>query len=115
MFMVGDELWLEEEEYFNDIPNFRDFSGCVRWCSNGVICWFVNGAKKQSYLSPATGEWLPALVWPDGSKFWFNNGNLHSFPSVFTGELMPAIIRSNRSTYWYRNGKPIPNPNVEGK
>ena len=39
----------------------------------------------------------PAVIWADGSKFWYQNGQLHR-------EIGPAIEWWNGSVEWWLNG-----------
>ena len=39
----------------------------------------------------------PAIIWSNGSKFWYINGNLHR-------EDGPAIIYSDGQHHWFING-----------
>ena len=41
----------------------------------------------------------PAIVWPDGTKCWYKNGNCHR-----AGD-NPAVISPDGTKYWYKNGK----------
>jgi hypothetical protein len=40
----------------------------------------------------------PAVIWADGSRFWYKNGRYHRDGDE------PAIIYANGSRYWYKNG-----------
>ena len=84
MFYVGDELWFEEGEYFNDIPGFQKFSGCARY-PNGTKLWYEKGLR-QSFQDSKTGEWMPAVVWSDGSKFWYDKGEFAGNPETYPWE-----------------------------
>jgi len=108
MFYVGDELWFEEGEYFNDIPGFQKFSGCARY-PNGTKLWYEKGLR-QSFQDPVTGEWMPAMVRPDGRKYWYEKGLRQSFQDSKTGEWMPAVVWSDGSKFWYDKGEFAGNP-----
>ena len=41
---------------------------------------------------------LPAVIWSDGAKYWYQNGLHHRING-------PAIIYSNKEKYYYINGK----------
>jgi len=41
----------------------------------------------------------PAMVWPDGSKFWYRDGKLHR-----DGD-QPAMVFADGSKIWFRDGK----------
>jgi outer membrane lipoprotein-sorting protein len=41
---------------------------------------------------------LPAVIYSDGGKEWFQNGELHRDNDL------PAVIKSNGTQYWYQNG-----------
>ena len=115
MFYVGDILWMEKIDKYHNIPNHKDFSGCVRWTFGktfGRLEWFKDG-RIQSPQDPVTGEWLPAVVWPNGLKEWFDDGRRHSFPSQtypVTGERMPAEIHPTGERFWYDRGEWVPDP-----
>jgi hypothetical protein len=42
---------------------------------------------------------LPAVVWPNGTKFWYQHGKLHR-----DGDL-PAIVYPNGTKFWYQHGE----------
>jgi len=80
MFYVGNILWMEIGETTQDIPNFPNFSGCVRWAW-GRLEWFKKGLR-QSPQDPETQEWMssvinpPTMLYPNGRKLWYNKGIL---------------------------------------
>lgn len=39
----------------------------------------------------------PAIIWPDGSRFWYRNGRPHRDDG-------PAIEWADGTSEWYRNG-----------
>ena len=39
----------------------------------------------------------PAVIWPDGTEFWYQNGEYHRFDG-------PAVIDPDGSGTWYING-----------
>ena len=41
----------------------------------------------------------PAIIYPNGSKYWYKNGNLHR------GDDQPAIIYPDGTKHWCINGK----------
>jgi len=41
---------------------------------------------------------LPAVIYKNGSKYWYQNGKRHRLNG-------PAVIYENGSKYWYQNGK----------
>ena len=45
----------------------------------------------------------PAIVHVDGSKYYYNEGNLHSF--VVDGKPQPAIAYADGSKEYYKDGK----------
>jgi len=113
MFMVGDILWLEGEEYICDVPDLQNFSGCILCPLEGSARWYENGCY-QSFQDPAApegeGEWMPAVVWSDGTKLWCDKDALHSFLSPITGKRMPAHIDYNDKKYWFDRGREVHNP-----
>jgi len=42
----------------------------------------------------------PAIIWKDGSMFWYKNGKLHR-------ENGPASQYANGTNYWWVNGKQV--------
>jgi hypothetical protein len=42
----------------------------------------------------------PAVIWPNGDKYWYKNGQLHR-------EDGPAEEWTHGNKYWYINGKRI--------
>jgi hypothetical protein len=42
---------------------------------------------------------LPAIIWSDGSQFWYVNGEIHRDNDL------PAIIYANGHKEWWVNGK----------
>jgi len=42
---------------------------------------------------------LPAVIWPNGTQSWFQNGKLHR------NNDLPAVIWSDGRQWWYQNGK----------
>ena len=103
MFMVGDILWLEGEEYICDVPDLQNFSGCVHYL-DGVKFWFDKGLL-QSPQDPATGEWLPAQIFPNNRKCWYDKDKLQSFQDPKTKEWMPARIWSDGTIHFYDKGQ----------
>jgi len=100
MFYVGNILWLEECERWQDIPDCDNFSGGVYFLADSSRRWY-DTSLLQSPQNPITGEWLPAAIWADGEKQWRRKGLLYSFRNPVTGGLMPAIICANgRKEYW---------------
>jgi len=81
MFYVGNTLWLEGKEWFSDIPNFPNFSGCIRY-SNGIKFWYDKG-KLHSFQNPKTQEWMPAYIYPDGTKVWYDKGEVIYNPESY--------------------------------
>jgi len=43
---------------------------------------------------------LPAIIYPDGTQFWYQNGELHRLDG-------PAIIYPDGTQLWYQNGEEI--------
>jgi len=43
----------------------------------------------------------PATIWPCGSKYWYKNGQKHR------NRDKPAIIYTNGLKFWYKNGELI--------
>jgi len=84
MFYVGDALWMEGEESLVNIPGFQKFSGCARYPS-GTKYWYEKGLR-QSYQDPVTGEWLPAIVWTNGGKMWYDKGRIVNNPETYPWE-----------------------------
>ena len=39
----------------------------------------------------------PAVIWSDGTKWWYRNGKIHCVDG-------PAVIWPDGSKFWYRNG-----------
>ena len=58
---------------------------------DGTKEWRVNGILHRD-------DGGPAVVWADGDKFWYSNGEL-------TREGAPAIIRADGTQKWYKNGE----------
>ena len=108
MFYVGNEIWMERQEDFYDLPGFKNFSGCIRY-SNGDKAWYVD-SKIQSFQDLVTQEWMPAIVWADGRKDWYNKDEQQSFQNSVTKEWMPAVIWYDGSKEWYDKGMPVRNP-----
>ena len=42
---------------------------------------------------------LPAVIYADGSQFWYKNGELHRDNDL------PAFIWADGSQYWWKNGR----------
>ena len=105
MFYVGDVLWLEKDEKEYEIPDFNNFSGCIRW-AGGAKYWYEKGWQ-HSPQDPITQEWLPAIIYPDGRKLWLNKSRAHSFTDPVTGNLMPAAIYPSGFKEWYDKGAKI--------
>ena len=103
MFYVGDILWLEEGEWFQNIPNCQNFSGCLHY-PNGTKVWYDEGIK-QSPQDPETGEWLPAVTFSSGARRWYNKGLEQSFQDPKTKEWIPAEIASDGRKYWFDKGE----------
>ena len=61
MFYVGDIIWLENGEHWEDIPDFKNFSGYVRWV-NDTILYFRCGTI-QDVLDSETKEWMSFNAW----------------------------------------------------
>ena len=59
----------------------------------------INHTHEIEYSMLHRDEDLPAIIYADGSKFWYKNGQLHR-----EGDL-PAEIYANGSKYWYKNGQ----------
>ena len=68
MFYVGNVLWMDRGEGFEDVPNCHNFSGCIRWFT-GKLNFFENG-NYYSPKDPVTGELMPAMIYPNGKKVW---------------------------------------------
>src|SRR5512138_2443134 len=58
---------------------------------NGTIRWKLPNGK----LHKLDG---PAVIYPDGSEYWYKNGKLHKTDG-------PAATDPDGSEYWYENGK----------
>jgi len=81
MFYVGDTLWMEWEEWLEDIPDFRNFSGHTNWF-NGTKRSFDKG-EFQSFQDPVTGEWMPAVIYPGETEYWYDKGNFVRNPETY--------------------------------
>jgi len=84
MFYIGDILWMRDEESFKDRSDFENFSGYIRF-SNGDQCYF-DKALLKSFQNPETGEWLPAIIYADGTKTWYDGGNYIDDPENYSWE-----------------------------
>ena len=102
MFYVGSTLWLENREYLSSIPNYQNFSGCIRYYT-GTKFWIDKG-KIQSFQDPVTGKWMPASVHYNGKKYWYDKDQLQSFQDPETQEWMPAATEPNGTKFWYDRG-----------
>ena len=108
MFYVGDILWMEKDEKEYEIPDFNNFSGCIRW-TGGTKIWYDKG-KWQSFQDLETQEWMPARIWRDGTKWWYDKGERQSFQDPKTKEWMPAIVWPDGTKWWYDKGELVDNP-----
>ena len=61
---------------------------------NGNQFW----RNSQDQLHRTDG--LPAVIWLDGSQFWYRNHQHHRIDG-------PAVIRADGQRYWYINGQHI--------
>lgn len=85
--------------------------------SNTHYVWYLNGkthrsgGKVAAWTARVCAAWYendvphrlhdkPAVVWKDGSKFWYVRGKRHR-----DDDTKPAAVRPNGTTEWYRNGK----------
>ena len=63
--------------------------------SNGTVIWYL-ASKGPSYFHREDG---PALIYPDGTEYWFFNGRIHR-------EGGPAIINLNhKRRHWFKDGR----------
>ena len=102
MFYVGDIFWLEKGEYICDIPNFDNYSGCIRYPS-GSKFWYDKNLL-QSFQDLVTGEWLPAISYSSGEKSWYDKGLRQSFQDPVTREWMPVTIDYYGRRKWHDKG-----------
>ena len=68
----------------------------------------ARGAEEYYYLKSTPGRAPqrchhrvdgPAIIWPDGSKEWYLQGDVHR------GDGLPAVIRADGLHKWYQKGK----------
>ena len=103
MFMVGDTLWLE---YCDIVP--ENFTGRMRFYFGSLL--FYKEGQRQSFQDPVTGEWMPAFIRANGTKFWYDKDQMQSFQDPVTRKWMPAVIHNDGTKAWYDNGDWIEDP-----
>ena len=72
--------------------------------------WWYDKDKLQSFQDPKTGEWMPAKIYFNGTKYWFDKDKKQSFQNHETGEWMPAVVWPNGEKVWYDKEKLVRNP-----
>lgn len=81
---------------------------CVRWFHRRemkLVLWTSVGNNwRGDIIHKRNGKFhrdedLPAVIWKDGSKFWFQDDKLHR-----DGD-QPAEIRADGTQQWYQNGQ----------
>lgn len=127
----GTKMWYKHGERHrdNDEPAVEDSNGCYSWYKNG---------KLHRDPNPITGKVGPAIIYPDGSQFWYweniahrdndepasvyadgakiwyKNNRRHRDPNPITGEVGPAVIEASGTQKWYKHDRLHRDPDVEG-
>lgn len=116
VFIDGRQIWIENGKLRDDLPYCIQADGAQMWSDTANGC--CAGAPLRSILEihkapmksiDATGivswetnhkihrEWLPAIIYVDGTQQWCIHGELHR-------EGLPAVINNGGTQYWAING-----------
>jgi hypothetical protein len=69
------------------------------------ILMAINAGDYHNDSRDQKGRLLPAVIYSDGYKAWYQNGKLHNNSRDDNGNLLPAEIYPNGGKEWWQNGK----------
>ena len=101
---VCDRVWLRESRIEvgreGNIPEWvqEEIENDIRECHS------MNG-KLHREEKDKNGLVLPAAIYANGTRKWYQNGKLHRECKDENRLVLPAMIYANGTRWWYRNGK----------
>jgi len=67
--------------------------------------WWYRNGKLHREEKDKNGLVLPAVIYANGTQRWYRDGNRHRECKDENGLVLPAIIRTDGTQWWYRNGE----------
>ena len=64
-------------------PVTKEWLPAIIYSDGGTKAWYDKG-QKQSFQDLRTGEWMPAVVGPDGLKVWYDEGRIIDNPETYS-------------------------------
>ena len=73
---------------------------------NGTKYWYNEKGQLHRTDTDANGQTLPAVIWSDGTKQWWQNDQLHR-TDVVDGKLQPAIVDKDGKKQYFIHGQQV--------